>query len=185
MIENNVFWSYTDYEIFGDKINTSYKTMSPFLKEGIYNNYSRFIATPTIVVKRECFNKGIAFVKGVRFGQDSLLWFSLIKKYPILYIKENLSSVRIRGENAGYNAKIQMQAKINLYNRFCEIDPNYKKRLSCLYKFSILLCKIGCKLLGKSNNSFFSKLLYITPYLMFKFDYVIHKNKIIKGEYGV
>lgn len=175
-------WSYTDYEIFGLNIKTSRKKMQ-LKKEGLYSYVSPYIGTPTIIIRRSILiENSFLFCEDLRYGEDSVLWEQIINKVPILYIEQNLASVRIRGDNAGRRAAVQIIAKVKNYDKCVKLIPRYKKKKTLLYKLAILLCRFGCLFVRekKEKNRFvelIAKCLYVLPYIIFKIDFKINKIK--------
>ena len=181
MMEQHVVWSYTDFEVFGDQISTTLKQMSKN-ETGVYSAVSPYIGTPTVVIEREVLiSNDLFFQEGFWHGEDSLLWRRIIDRFPILYIRENLASVRIRGTNAGRQAAVQIRARVDVYRKCVELIPGYRKKTSLLYKFAILLCRFGCLFVkkdpkkGKKFNEFVASVFLFLPYLFFKLDRIWEK----------
>ena len=180
MIEYNAVWSYTDFEIFGDKINNTLKRMSE-KEEGLYDFVSPYIGTPTVIIKREeILLNDLFFDESIKFGEDSILWNRLINNYTVLYINQNLSGVRIRGNNAGRRAAVQIRARVKVYDKCVEKIPNFKRKRSVIFKTAIFFCRFGC-LFVKSNsksrfNEFIAKCFFLFPYLLFKMDKIFWKK---------
>lgn len=181
MIKRNAVWSYTDFEIFGDKIKTSVRHI---IKKdtGVYNFVSPYIGTPTVLIKKDVLTaNNLFFDEEFRYGEDSLLWNILISRFPVLYLKKNLARVRIRGNNAGRRAAVQIKARVKIYDKCMQLIPNYKKKCSFIYKVAILLCRFGCLFVKENTINEFNELIakgcFICPYLLFKIDKFLNKNK--------
>ncbi len=183
MQEYDVAWSYTDYQTFGGQAKTKQKTMWPFTKEGVYAKYSPYIGTPTVMIKSAALKKeNLLFSADLRYGQDSFLWEQIKAKYKVLYLPESLSSVRMRGTNAGKRASVQLRARVILWKKCLKEIPNYKRQFSLLYRLGILLCRFGFCFVkdNKSKwNELVAKFFYCMPYCLFQLDRKIHKKSYI------
>lgn len=183
MQEYDAAWSYTDYQTFGKNVKTERKEMWPFTKEGIYANHSPYIGTPTVMIKTATLKLGnLFFAVDLRYGQDSFLWEQIKEKQKVLYIPKVLSSVRMRGTNAGKRASVQLRARVILWKKCLKEIPNYKRQFSLLYRMGILLCRLGFCFVKDNKgkwNEFVAKLFYFTPYCLFRLDRKIHKKNYI------
>lgn len=175
MLKSGSKWSYTDYETFGVNVQVSYKRMLNAPK-GIYTRTSPYIGTPTVIIESRFLSENnLLFDECLRYGEDSFLWEKAIHISPVLYIPVSLSKVRMRGKNAGRSAIVQLNARVEIYDKCVEKIPGYKSEKTALYKLAVSLCRFGRIFAKKEfkNNRFFeliAKVLFLTPYILFKID---------------
>lgn len=180
MIKHNAVWSYCDFETFGDNTKTVVKHMTK--KDiGIYNFVSPYIGTPTVVIQKNILIlNSFQFDENLKYGQDAFLWECIIDKYPILFINQCLASVRIRGNNAGKRASVQIKARVKIYDKCIKKIPNYKKKKSFIYRTAISFCRFGGLFVKEDSKSKFNELIakvfFLCPYLLFKTDRLFNKN---------
>ena len=99
-------WSYTHYKIFGTGESREYhipprqRNISGRILESLAR-FGSFLATPTICVKREVFDKtgGFAEIPELRSGQDFDLWLRIACKFEVLCIPQQLVLVRFQGKS--------------------------------------------------------------------------------------
>lgn len=180
MIKYNSVWSYTDFEIFGDKIKTSVRRMTK-KETGVYDFVSPYIGTPTVIVKKEILlSNALFFDEEFVYGEDSILWSCIIDKFPVLYLNKSLVSVRIRGNNAGRRAAVQIRARVKVYDKCIKLIPDYRKKYSFIYKSAIMLCRFGCLFVRENSkskfNEFIARIFFLFPHLLFKMDKLVKKN---------
>ena len=181
MIKFGAVWSYTDYETFGEEVKTEYKKMSK-KSMGMSESVSPYIGTPTVVIKRQFLtDNDLRFCEELRYGEDSVLWERSISISPVLYIPQSLASVRMRGNNAGMRAAVQLIARVYVYDKCVEYIPNYKHKHTIVYNLAISLCRL-CRRFIDANQAdsksveFKARALFVIPYLLFKIDRLI-RNK--------
>ena len=176
MSERGALWSYTDYETFGDDVPTQVKEMFPGLVEGLYNRFSPYIGTPTVMIARSLLtDNGFAFQENFHYGEDTVLWEQLVHTAPVLYIPRVLSRVRIRGANAGRRAAVQLRARVETYDKCCELIPGYGKERSLLYRTAVAMCRFGCLFVRKDNMDtrsaeIVARMMFAVPYMLFRLD---------------
>lgn len=185
MIENSSVWSQTSYYTFKNEDKLNLRTYE--LKDtSSYNGKiypltlaSNPIGTPCVMIKGDMIrqDKNLRFNSNMQYGEDSYLWINLALKYPLLSVKDPLTLVRIRGENAALNIKVQLQAK-------AEIGQIIKKNKN-LYHFNTLpiILKIAFNISILSNEilKIFEKKMqkkirakivwscfYFVPWILFK-----------------
>ena len=180
MLQYHAAWSYTDFELFGEHIETSVKHMFADRSEGLQNKVSPYIGTPTVIAKTDLITgHGITFIEGFRYGQDNVFWERLLCYAPVLYIPENLARVRVRGNNAARRAAVQIHARVVIYDNCCQYIDGYKEKCSRLYRFAMSLCRFGRKFvneskLGSKGTELKARVLFAVPYVLFKLDRKLH-----------
>ncbi len=176
MIEYNAEWSYSDFEVFGENVQTSKKEMMPNPKEGMYNTISPYTGTPTVIVRKSLItDNNLTFCEGFRYGQDDIFWERLIDLAPVLYIPEILARVRMRGNNAARRAAVQIHARVEFYDKCVELIPGYRKKCSWIYKSAVSLCRFGRifvneEKINKKSTEYIARVMFAFPYLLFKID---------------
>lgn len=169
-------WSYSDFEVFGEGFQTDRRVMMPGAKEGLYKTISPYTGTPTVIVRTDLIKDNeLSFCEGFRYGQDDIFWERLIDLEPVLYIPEVLAKVRIRGNNAGRRAAVQIHARVEFYDKCVELIPGYRKKCSLVYRLGIALCRFGRLFvpedrMNRRSVEFIARIMFVLPYLLFKID---------------
>ena len=186
MEKNNLIWSHTSYSTFHDKnpeivlkdIDLSYFQGNVFPR--IFATSP--IATPCIMILSQYLkdNKHLRFNPKMRYGQDWYLWINLAFMEQLSLIPESLTKVRIRGSNAALRARVQIVARAQIWKSINQLPStifSYKKRNPilviayhlCLF-FSRIITSLEKGVLGKTRTyiELISKILYLTPYLLYK-----------------
>ena len=180
MKKNDVIWSYCGYRTFGGGESVEYKMTDSDIP--IVHRYNTpYIATPCVMIERQylvdCPN--VRFNPDLRYGQDSYFWLMINADNPILAIPDVLVEVRIRGGNASKRARVQIQARSNVWK--CRKDNKKqlidKYNISILFKLASELCVIGDKVISVFEKKYspetvekVSKVLFVVPWALFKID---------------
>lgn len=118
MRQTQCVWSHTGYETFEGP--TWAPRVLRRVRVGSFSGHiyprmllSSPLATPCIVIRSDflTMNPGLRFREELRFGQDSDLWMRIAVGNPIVALDEALARVRIRGNNAGRRALVQLRAR--------------------------------------------------------------------------
>lgn len=179
MLEDDLVWSQHSYLMFWENsnrtkiVNTSSYKGNVFIKSFI----SFKIQTSCVMVKKSILiDNNIFFPINKRYGQDGVFFKKIAQLYNLGYINGILSKFRIRGNNAGFRAYVQLMDK---YESYIDLKSNLNI-LSVLPYRSILafrICYINFKFLSfmliyfKINNisiEYISKILYLFPYILLK-----------------
>lgn len=181
MIDSGCKWSYCAYSTFGDGKESVYD-ITGCGRDIVQRYNSPNIATPSVMIEKKLLDDHpeFRFNVNMRYGQDSFMWLIINSDYPILAIHDIMVKVRMRGNNAAKRARVQLQARGYLWeyrkqNKEQLID---KFHLSLLYRLASEFCVLGDKIIKKispvcNNESiieFISKVLFVTPWLLFKID---------------
>lgn len=167
MVENNLKWSHSDYYRFSD----SYSEQKYVLCNLFGYIFPKFlvwnpIATPCVMIERDfVISNKLGFEEGKRVGEDQSFWYRVGKEVPLGYLNEPLAKVRIHGNNAAFDAGLQLKARAesienvkanrNIFKtkifyhylliilNYCRISYNLSTRLSDwlkidIYKFQFL-----------------------------------------------
>jgi len=119
------------------------------------------IATPTVMVQRNALGANMRFEESVRIGEDIILWSQLAKRTKLLGITESLTKVRMHGNNAAFDSKLQIIGLTNIIEYLVKREshlPFYIRRslLSNLY------LAIGRNYLYIRNRHLFLKYLLLS-----------------------
>lgn len=176
---NDYVWSQHSYEMFW---NNSDKTKVVNTK--IYHGYvyrdcfiSFKIQTSCVVVLRKTLiENNIIFPLERRYGQDGAFYQQIAKSYPLGCIEGVYSKFRIRGSNAGFRAKVQIDSKALTWEEIKKkkdvliILPDliiFSYRVS--YVFSKWVNYINRKFVKEDKHiELLSKVMYAFPYALFK-----------------
>lgn len=143
------------------------------------------IQTSCVVVEREILEtiSEIRFDEKKKFGEDNAFYLELAKRFPIGYINKTLTYYRFRGENAGKNIAVQLKYRSTIYNEYCD-SSIYKLNTSFSTKLAYKYCSMITKLFSKTieNTSLSTKILYVIPWITFKLNYILLKNRRIHGK---
>ena len=187
MQRHDARWSITDYEIFGENLQTKRAEVCPADSAALIGNIPPRIATPTVVIERAFLRDNkLSFFEELKYGEDTVLWEQLFSLAPALYIPNPLVRVRIRGDNAGKRAAAQIHGRVEIYDKCREIIPGYSKKHSALYRFAMSLCRFGRIFVNKNSkgkaNETIARIMFAIPYVLFKLD---RKNvKSLAGRQG-
>lgn len=190
MNTTNAFWSHTSYYLFKDQEPQKiYKRVDVSDYQGMIFPkclLSGPVATPCVMIKaRELKeNSNLRFSEKMRYGQDSHLWINIALLYPLAAIPEVLTKVRIRGGNAAMRARVQLQAKAQLWEHIRQNRIRYygKRKVDFVIKVGYVMCFQVNKMLTfleKTNKfsenilEYISKIFYLLPYAILKSYYYI------------
>lgn len=175
-------WSHTDYIRFDANHMGSQKRVVCNLYGNIMPKCLIWnpIATPCIIIKTTLLkeNQHLRFKKNKSIGEDTGLWQEIGKNYKLGYLDEALTKVRIHGNNAAFQARLQLQARSELFNELVEYKKYFKSKI-IYYFFRTMLfyCKVSSKIIvfvvkkikmKKEIDEFVCKIVYIIPYINFK-----------------
>lgn len=186
MDENDAIWSHTNWAQFSDNIPSNIsKTYNEGNQGYIYPSslLSVNIATPSVMVKADYLKKNpdLRFQEKMRFGQDYYLWLLLSIEAPIFLVPEVLCFARLRhGENAVTRARVHIQLRAQIWYLVNNYNPEIflKIKKSRLVRITYLICVFQYKFInwleknlkiGYKSSEIFSKILYVFPYLSFRF----------------
>ncbi len=179
MESHEYVWSQHSYKMFWEESDRTKVIDTKRYTGNVYRDcfISFKIQTSCVVVLRSVLiENNIRFPLQKRYGQDNDFYRQLAKNYTLGHVDDILSKFRIRGSNAGFRAKVQLDDKASTWK---EIKNNNEvlnllpKPITLAYKNTVTSSKI-INLLGKKHikNSniieFISKMLYVLPYITFK-----------------
>ena len=81
------------------------------------------IQTSNVMIRSEAILENLRFEEDARVGEDIILWTQIAKKSLILGIDEPLTSVRIHGNNAAFDAQAQIIGTMNIIKYSIRRDP--------------------------------------------------------------
>ncbi|WP_193065269.1 glycosyltransferase family 2 protein [Oceanobacillus oncorhynchi] len=183
MENSDVVWSQHSYRIFWEN---SAKTKNIYTNAHTGNVlkdcYISFkVQTSCVVVLKDILiENNIRFPVNKRYGQDLDFYKQIAKDYPLGYIDNINSKFRVRGTNAGFRAKVQLNDKAAVWK---EIKQNkfilniLPKPVQSAYKisyiFSNLIRGLDKYMKNDRDSEFIYKGMYIFPYSIFK----LYSNK--------
>lgn len=188
MKKYDAVWSYCNYSTFGVGKVRSY-VMTKEQDSVIQRYYAPYIATPCVMVRKDYLDEHTEcrFNPALRYGEDSYMWLTINANSAILAIPKDLVRVRIRGGNAARRARVQLQARSNIWkcrkaNRELLID---KFEVSSLFVVASELCTFRSRIVvffsrivkKESVIELISKVFFLLPWSLFKLDRIIRKKK--------
>jgi len=182
MEKHGYLWSHTNYSRFiGENTKSTLKVKCDIQGEilpgmFLYNP----IGTPCVMIMHSVLldNNELRFSERLRVGEDSYFWFKLAELYPLGYLDEYLTLVRMRGTNAASLAYTQLKSKAETVD-FIKSNKNWfsKKHHYLLVLLGFYLCKVGFTCLeaiarylklSDSAKEIIAKLFYALPYTYLK-----------------
>lgn len=180
MEKHNSVWSQTMIEYFGDDIKNKIIDTSIY-KGNVFPLclVSFKIQTSAVVVRRDVLlSENIEFPKDKRYGQDTYVWLELAKKYPLLSIDKPYTKFRIRSNNAGFRAHVQLVARANMWKDIINNNTSVKKSdVPLILRFNYRMCVASENILELVKKSgikeeklieIISKVLYAPSWIGFK-----------------
>lgn len=187
MRKSGALWSHTAYETFHEcnQVKQHLRTIPVGEYDGmIYPRIlmSNRLATPCIMIDGDFIRRSadLRFEDGMRYGQDQALWVRISRRHPVVAVDEVLTRVRMRGTNASLRTRVQIAARSDIWH-LINVDPGGfgVTELPTPTKLAFHLSDVGIKCLGfverfTRNERILecaSKVLYLTPWILFKLDY--------------
>ncbi len=174
-------WSQHSYEMFWENSDKTKIINTDIYMGNVYKDcfISFKIQTSCVVVlKSILIENNIYFPLDKRYGQDGAFYKKLAKHYPLGYIDGVFSRFRIRGSNAGFRSRIQINSRASVWQEIqndSSILKQLPKAIILAYRLSSLsnkfIFKINKYILKESNEfiiEWISKFTYIPSYLIFK-----------------
>jgi glycosyltransferase involved in cell wall biosynthesis len=179
MESKNYYWSQHSYEIFWENKQKS-KIVNTQNYTGIvyWDCFISFkVQTSCVVVLRSVLIENcIRFPIEKRYGEDGNFYRQIAMKYPLGYVEGIYTRFRMRGSNAGFQAKVQINSRADTWkdiNRDRNVLKDLPVPVILAYKTSSALNNIVNFFDKYSNNQslieLISKTLYIFPYVIFKY----------------
>lgn len=172
-------WSQHSYEMFGEGSHRTKIIDTKIYSGKVYRDcfISFKVQTSCVVVlKSILIENNIRFPLEKRYGQDGDFYRQIAKKYELGYVNGIYSKFRIRGNNAGFRAKVQLDDKALTWT---EIKDNNEilKQLPVMIISAYQSINVLSKIINLINKKYihnqdiveiFSKILYALPYIIFK-----------------
>lgn len=179
MESHEYVWSQHSYKMFWEESDRTKVIDTKRYTGNVYRDcfISFKIQTSCVVVLRSVLiENNIRFPLQKRYGQDNDFYRQLAKNYTLGHVDDILSKFRIRGSNAGFRAKVQLDDKASTWreiNNNNEVLNLLPKPITLAYKNTVissnLINSLGKKHIKNSNIiEFISKMLYVLPYITFK-----------------
>lgn len=170
-------WSHTNYLSFENDSPEKMKILNPDIQGYILPKMliSCGIATPCVMIKADVLKSDntLRFNQDYKVGEDSAFWIKLAQKYELGYLPDVLTKVRLRGKNAAYDPRLQLQAKAQFYNlvkknkNFFKNNKDYKAILLGFYMANKLNKTLSYFPENKTPK-YIAYLFYAFPYLYLK-----------------
>lgn len=172
METKNAVWSQHSYEMFWEESNKTKIIDTSIYVGNVYREcfISLRIQTSCVMIKREILMKeNIRFPLNKRYGQDCELYRELAQKYDLYSMKEVYSKFRIRGNNAGFRAIVQINDRADNW-KLIKYDNEILKKLPLLVKKAYKICEKESILIKnkKISNEKLAKIIYFFPWILFK-----------------
>ncbi len=126
LVHANINWMSEEGNIISSpKRKTRY--LSGYIFENIFLRKAH-IAIPTILVRKECFDKVGGFDENLtRLGcEDREMWLRIAELYKFAYIDKVLGYYRIRKGSMSKDLKKMLEARYYVVNKFCPKNGTYK-----------------------------------------------------------
>lgn len=175
MMLNEYKWSHHAFELVDKYSKSMNKLIQPknhgFVLKDLFVSFKG--QTSTFMLETKIIRENnIEFPLDFKYGQDIEFFKKIAMKYPLGYLDKNLSSFRIRGNNAGYSAKVQLLSKANVWN-IIKGDITIKNQLNNHIIWSYKCCNNIYKLLKKlnlHNSELVCKISYLIPYMILRYE---------------
>lgn len=179
MESHEYVWSQHSYKMFWEESDRTKVIDTKRYTGNVYRDcfISFKIQTSCVVVLRSVLiENNIRFPLQKRYGQDNDFYRQLAKNYTLGHVDDILSKFRIRGSNAGFRAKVQLDDKASTWREIknnSEVLNLLPKPITLAYKNTVIssnvINSLGKKHIKNSNIiEFISKMLYVLPYITFK-----------------
>ena len=186
MEERQSAWSQHSYEMFWEKKNRRKVIDTSNYSGNVYKDcfISFKVQTSCVVVlKKILIENDIWFPIEMRHGQDTDFYRKIAKKFELGYVEGVFSKFRIRGNNAGFQAKVQLKDKALIWKSIKddkEIVRMFPSAIVLAFKiskkFNNLIEIFQENILNNKNLvEVVAKLLYVSPYIIFK----IYSRKLV------
>lgn len=183
-------WCHHSYEMFWDgKSKTKLIDTKQYSGNVLKDCYISFkVQSSCVVVLREILiATGIRFPDNKRYGEDLDFYRELAQCYPLGYVEGVFSMFRIRGQNAGFRAKVQIFDKATTWLEIKE-NVSITKILPRPIIFAYRTLSLSSKCIdiihkkfikSEKEIEFISKILYLLPYILFKLCSRDFRNKLV------
>lgn len=172
MEKQQAVWSQHSYEMFWEDSDKTKVVNTSIYTGNVYKDcfISFKIQTSCVMVKRSILiEENIRFPKEKRYGQDCEFYKRIAEKYELYSLPNIYSKFRIRGNNAGFRAIVQINDREETWR---EVKKNEKllKELPILVKVAYKICEKESKFIKnkKIKSEKIAKFFYVIPWIMFK-----------------
>lgn len=132
--------------------NNKGKTVIPHVQGESYQQLltRNFLSTPSVMVKRECFDQVGLFNTGLDFAEDWDMWLRIAEEYKIGGIQEPLVSVRMEDEDrASLNWEKRYSSMKHILHSYEDDLRNYPPAAGRRHR----LFAVACAETGRYNES--------------------------------
>ncbi|QGH36261.1 glycosyltransferase [Gracilibacillus salitolerans] len=179
MESNGYIWSQHSYEMFWENTNKTKSINTSIYSGNIFIDcfISLKIQTSCVVILRKILiDSNIRFPIEKRYGQDGAFYRYIARDNPIGYVNGVYTRFRVRGSNAGFRAKVQIDDRASIWNEIKK-DKNLLTSLPVPIRFAYKASNFISKCLNNVSERFIkntkyleilSRLMYILPYTIYK-----------------
>jgi len=163
------------YHIYDGTSHLEPELSSPNLPFKEFLLYDKpLIFTPTVIVRKECFNKVGTFDEQLKTAEDTHMWLRLADMYRWRIILDPLAIVRRHGSNLIYNKLLARQCEAKMYKRLRLIahdSPEIRKIIRKKYILSLYSLAENYRWSHRYKQAFLTYLYVILhdPLLGFRF----------------
>ncbi|MGN3392908.1 glycosyltransferase family 2 protein [Enterococcus gallinarum] len=184
MEKNKSIWSQHSYKCFYENGDEKSIDTSKYKDNVFIDTFVSFkVQTSCVMVRRNAlFKEGKLIIKyreDQRYGQDLFFYRDLAERYKLDCINEYLTLFRIRGNNAGFRASVQLYSKANTWIHTISIERelNLPGMVKAAYWLSWRSYILLNNLYNGKINEIIAGLFYFVPYGMLK-SYNFFRKKV-------
>ena len=146
----NVGLIYAGYEIV-DKDKNKIHRINPKERGNTFHRilHTNFIGSPTVLVRRECFESVGGFDEKFKSSQDWDMWIRISQKYDVDYVPNILAKYNISGNRITTNMNSVINGHIQILSKY----DDYYKMHNEIYSTILTLIAIDYSLIGDVPNS--------------------------------
>lgn len=179
MESTGIRWSQHSYRMFWEHSNkTTTVDTSKYSGDVLRDCFISFrIQTSCVMVLRDVLEeREIRFPAHKRYGEDGDFYSQLASIFPLGYVPGVFSDFRIRGSNAGLDARIQIRARASTWSDIRE-RPEILEILPKLVRCAYAICSHISGQIDRLSTHFpqverlpepVFRIAYVIPYLIFR-----------------
>ena len=174
MEKHEAVWCHHSFEMFWEgKNRTKIVDTSRYQGDVLKECFVSFkVQTACFMFRLSDLNKNhIRYPEEIRFGEDLVFYREMAKRWPLYHLDKVLAKLRIRGENAALQARVQLINRAEVWHSIKQ-DNEIKRILPPAAIVGFYLSSFGAYPVQKLNSSYLTewlaKGLYVVPYLFFR-----------------
>lgn len=130
----------------------------PFLKLILLN----FISTPTVMVRKKCFDKIGIFDESLRSIEDRDLWLRIAANFSIACLPGICCKRRVHQANISKNKELSLKGRIRVYERNWKLYPTLAPNCIWHSQLADTYCQLGYHLLQNNQRKSAMKLGFLS-----------------------